>query len=273
MDESPDQKKKGRICRPALVDECRMEKHDCHPDAECHDVPVGYTCQCRSQFFDSSPNKATHPGRVCTPRPTPSPEECRLDVSSSCKVELNEVCRIINGVPKCSCPINYNRDPIKKACTLINECQFPQLNDCHPNAECQDTQELYTCKCLPNFKDVSSDERPGRNCQPLVNECQFAHLNDCHQKAQCIDLPEGYDCKCLNGFKDISSERPGRICQQLINECARPNSNSCHKDALCTDLENGYKCACKNNFLDVSPSPTLPGRACRPSNLFLLING
>lgn len=167
VDESPS--KKGRICRPALVDECRTNKHDCHSDAECHDLPIGYTCQCRPQFFDSSPNKATQPGRVCQPRPTPPPEECRLDLASSCKMELNEVCRIINGVPKCACPINYNRDPETQACTLINECQFPQLNDCHPNAECHDTQDSYACKCLAGFKDLSAKEQPGRNCQP----CKF----------------------------------------------------------------------------------------------------
>lgn len=33
VDESPDpMSRSGRICRPALVDECRVGKHDCHPD-------------------------------------------------------------------------------------------------------------------------------------------------------------------------------------------------------------------------------------------------
>jgi len=51
---------------------------------------------------------------------------------------LNEVCRIVAGQPKCACPLNYERATTKNnasstaACTVINECQFPQLNDCHP---------------------------------------------------------------------------------------------------------------------------------------------
>ncbi|KAL3068749.1 hypothetical protein niasHT_038943 [Heterodera trifolii] len=39
---------------------------------------------------------------------------------------LHEVCRVIGGVPKCSCPINYERDSTSRACTVIDECQFPQ---------------------------------------------------------------------------------------------------------------------------------------------------
>uniref|UniRef100_A0A7E4VNX4 Transmembrane cell adhesion receptor mua-3 n=1 Tax=Panagrellus redivivus TaxID=6233 RepID=A0A7E4VNX4_PANRE len=262
VDESPDSSRPGRVCRPALIDECRIGKHDCHPNAECHDLPQGFTCQCKADFLDESPNRVTHPGRKCVPRPTPPPDECRVDVSTSCKIELNEVCRIIDGKPKCACPINYSRDPSTKACTVINECLFPQFNDCHPSAECIDEQKGYSCKCRQGFKDILPS-KPGRQCQPLVNECQFPHLNDCHQNAHCTDKEEGYDCSCNQGYKDLSPEHPGRICQQMINECKNPSLNSCDKNANCFDLEDGYRCECKQNFIDVSPSPTLPGRACR----------
>uniref|UniRef100_A0AC34QH72 Uncharacterized protein n=1 Tax=Panagrolaimus sp. JU765 TaxID=591449 RepID=A0AC34QH72_9BILA len=263
IDESPDSSRPGRVCRPALVDECRIGKHDCHQDAECHDLPQGFTCQCRPEFLDQSPNRITHPGRLCVARPTPPPDECRVDDSRSCKVQLNEVCRLIDGKPKCACPINYSRDRSTNACTVINECLFPQFNDCHPSAECIDQQNGYTCRCRQGFKDVLPS-KPGRQCQPLVNECQFPHLNDCHQNAQCIDKEEGYDCRCNQGFKDLSPDHPGRVCQQMINECAKPELNSCDKNAKCVDLEEGYRCECHQNYIDVSPSPTLPGRACRP---------
>lgn len=81
----------------------------------------------------------------------------------------------------------------------------------------------------------------------------------------------GYQCKCNQGFKDISPGEPGRLCQQMVNECSRPDLNSCDKNARCEDLENGYKCECNPNFLDVSPSPTLPGRACKPSKKRLFL--
>uniref|UniRef100_F1KPJ6 Transmembrane cell adhesion receptor mua-3 n=1 Tax=Ascaris suum TaxID=6253 RepID=F1KPJ6_ASCSU len=265
VDESPDSRNRpGRICRPALVDECRLGKHDCHPNAICQDLAQGYTCHCKPEFIDQSPNRVSLPGRICAPRPTPPPEECRVDSLTSCKQELNEVCRLINGVPKCACPINYSRDTSTNSCTVINECEFPQLNDCHPSAECIDKPVSYSCKCREGFKDISPSSRPGRNCQPLVNECRFPHLNDCHQNAECIDKEDGYECKCHQGFMDLKPERPGRLCKQMIDECAKPNLNSCDKNAKCIDEEDGYRCECKPNFLDVSPSPTFRGRACRP---------
>lgn len=88
-----------------------------------------------------------------------------------------QVCRLINGQPKCACPINYSRDPLSKSCTVINECDYPQLNDCHPSAECIDQPSSYICKCRPGFKDVSPD-KPGRVCQP----CEFKYYS-----ALCIE--------------------------------------------------------------------------------------
>uniref|UniRef100_A0A914WTS8 EGF-like domain-containing protein n=1 Tax=Plectus sambesii TaxID=2011161 RepID=A0A914WTS8_9BILA len=266
VDESPDQQNRpGRVCRPQLVDECRLGTHDCSKHATCIDQPSGFTCQCNAEFLDDSPNRITRPGRVCVAKPTPPPEECRVDLETSCKVALNEVCRLVDGVPKCACPINYSRDPTSNACTVVNECQFPQLNDCDPNAECIDQPIGYNCRCKAGFKDRSADQlaRPGRNCQPLVNECQFPHLNDCHQNANCTDLEEGYQCKCQEGFEDRSPSRPGRVCQQKVNECENPALNSCDPNADCIDEQQGYKCKCRAGFFDVSPSPNLQGRGCR----------
>lgn len=263
VDESPDlSKRPGRICRPALVDECRAQKHDCHENAICEDLPQGYTCQCLPSFLDISPHRTTHPGRICQPRPTPPPPECRLDGSNQCNEHLREVCRLIGGEPKCSCPTNYQRDT-SGACTVINECHLAHLNDCHPAADCIDQEHGFTCSCRAGFKDIGDKRKPGRMCKPLVNECQYPHLNDCHQNAACIDLDEGYECKCNQGFVDRSRGRPGRICRQLIDECSQPSLNTCDRTAKCRDLEEGYECQCREGFIDISPSPTLKGRACR----------
>ncbi|CAJ0943046.1 unnamed protein product, partial [Mesorhabditis belari] len=263
VDESPDRTQRpGRICRPTLVDECRLGQHDCHSEAICHDLPQGFTCQCRPEFLDESPRRTTHPGRLCVPRPTPPPDECRIDSLRDCSQERGEICRLVNGIPKCSCPVDYSRDA-SGACTVIDECAFPQLNDCHPSAQCIDQPIGYTCHCKTNFKDIGPREKPGRLCKPMVNECEYSHLNDCHPNAQCIDLEEGYECKCHQGFMDKSVGRAGRICKQMINECDNPNQNSCDKNADCIDEEEGYRCECRENFYDVSPSPALKGRACR----------
>uniref|UniRef100_A0AC35TFU5 EGF-like domain-containing protein n=1 Tax=Rhabditophanes sp. KR3021 TaxID=114890 RepID=A0AC35TFU5_9BILA len=262
-DMSPDPRNGGRICKPALRDECTLREDDCHQEATCIDLPQGFTCTCNSNFLDQSPNRVTKPGRLCERRPTPPPDECRLDNQNSCKTHLNEVCRIVNGVPKCACPQNYERNPRTQVCDVINECLYPPLNDCNFNSKCIDLQDGYRCECKPNFKDVSTGGKPGILCQQKINECVFSHTNDCSVNGICIDLDDGYECRCKAGFKDVDRTMPGRLCKQLRNECLNPSHNSCSLHAMCTDKEDGYECSCKSGYLDVSPSPALPGRSCR----------
>uniref|UniRef100_A0A915K0L1 Uncharacterized protein n=1 Tax=Romanomermis culicivorax TaxID=13658 RepID=A0A915K0L1_ROMCU len=289
-DESPDLlNRPGRICRPRNVDECELNTADCSVNADCIDLDDGFRCQCRQGFIDESPSKITLPGRVCVaskilnsfdtqktsiwrffvvpaPPTTPKPE-CRLEDINSCNVNLNEVCRMAQGQPKCVCPERFERNPQTNACSVVDECKFFELNDCAQNAVCVDELDGYTCKCKPNFKDKSpSPSRPGRVCQPMINECQFPHLNDCHQNALCTDLENGYQCKCKDGFLDMSPDpvnRPGRICHFNVDECQNSNLNSCDQNAKCVDEPFGYHCECNTGFLDISPTPTIPGRACK----------
>lgn len=73
----------------------------------------------------------------------------------------------------------------------MNECT-QNLHDCSPNANCEDTDEGYNCKCAEDFVDESPDpKRPGRVCRPaLVDECRLKK-HDCHPNADCLDLPQG----------------------------------------------------------------------------------
>lgn len=36
---------------PKDVDECRRELDDCHPNADCIDVPGSFTCSCKSGYI------------------------------------------------------------------------------------------------------------------------------------------------------------------------------------------------------------------------------
>ncbi|KAK5984032.1 hypothetical protein GCK32_012564, partial [Trichostrongylus colubriformis] len=261
VDESPDVvSRPGRICRPALVDECRLGKHDCHADAFCQDLPQGYTCRCKPEYLDQSPNRATHPGRMCVPRPTPPPPECRIDGPNQCKAHLNEVCRLVNSEPKCTCPMNYQRDS-SGSCSVVNECQFPHLNDCHQHAQCIDQEEGYECRCNHGFMDRSHG-RPGRICKQLIDECAVPGMNSCDRNARCIDEEEGYRCECRDGYLDVSPspQLKGRSCRRLVNECRDPKLNDCDRNAKCRDTMDSYECECPPNSKDISPSPAFPGR-------------
>lgn len=48
-----------------VENECLTGKHDCDPNAECHDNEQSFTCECLPGFTDRSPNRLNRPGRVC----------------------------------------------------------------------------------------------------------------------------------------------------------------------------------------------------------------
>uniref|UniRef100_A0A1I7XAE8 EGF-like domain-containing protein n=1 Tax=Heterorhabditis bacteriophora TaxID=37862 RepID=A0A1I7XAE8_HETBA len=87
---------------------------DCHPAAECVDQPIGYTCRCREGYKDIG-RKA---GRMCKP--------CN---SVSFSFTILHFFAIDSYV-----------------FLVVNECQFPHLNDCHQNAQCIDIEEGYECR-------------------------------------------------------------------------------------------------------------------------------
>lgn len=66
MSENP-QTRPGRHCVP-LVNECNDTRtNDCDRDnADCLDLPGGYTCRCKAGFVDVSPNPTRQPGRKCS---------------------------------------------------------------------------------------------------------------------------------------------------------------------------------------------------------------
>ncbi|KHJ44769.1 EGF-like domain protein [Trichuris suis] len=270
VDRSPDMLRyPGRICLAKKVNECYLQQHDCSSNAICKDEEEGYSCRCREGFVDKSPNILALPGRVCEAEVTVQQDSvCDVEDANSCDVSKNEVCRLINNQPQCTCPEMYEREPRTGSCTVINECLQSELNNCSTNAICIDQTAGYVCQCKEGFKDESPNlpAQPGRVCKPLVNECEYEHLNDCHQEAECTDLEDGYQCRCKPGFVDISANAglaSGRACHKPTDECADPTLNTCDRNALCLDDLFGYRCQCPEGYLDVSPVPSNPGRACK----------
>ncbi len=61
------------------------------------------------------------------------------------------------------------------------------------NADCEDIEEGYRCKCKSGFRDVSPDpsKRAGRICKREENECADSRKNTCDRNADCIDELQG----------------------------------------------------------------------------------
>ncbi|KAF7144554.1 hypothetical protein RHSIM_Rhsim04G0101200 [Rhododendron simsii] len=65
----------------------------------------------------------------------------------------------------CSCKYGYKGNPyLSPGCTDIDECKYPNLNDCDGNATCANTPGSFNCSCNPHyFGDGRSD---GSGCTP-----------------------------------------------------------------------------------------------------------
>lgn len=98
----------------------------------------------------------------------------------------------------------------------IDECQNPQLNDCHPNAICIDTAESYKCICKHGFQDLDELRNPGRHCEKAQqDELCITGRNDCDKNARCTQNGNDFRCACPQGYKDKSTDpvnKPGRVC-------------------------------------------------------------
>jgi len=170
--------------------------NNCSRFADCVDLENGYRCQCKQGYFD---NDQRLPGRQC---------------AFGQFLNFNILFSI-----DCLTLISSN--------TVINECDFPNLNDCHQHATCTDLPGGYTCQCPPPFTDQSPDpaRAPGRLC--LLNECEHPGLNDCHAQAVCQDTPDSFVCHCNEGFVDASPDprKSGRNCQKckFFHRTLNPN--------------------------------------------------
>ncbi len=106
-------------------------------------------------------------------------------------------------------------------CPLVNECQHEHLHNCHPEADCIDTDQSFWCTCRPGF---SGD---GQNC---VRTCT---KNCVH--GFCSEFPD-YRCICDLGWT-------GPDCS---TDCGCNNHSTCHsglgKCDQCKDGTTGEHC-------------------------------
>lgn len=74
----------------------------------------------------------------------------------------------------------------------IDECLFDDLNECHINSTCSNTEGSYQCTCDMGF---SGD---GMNCSD-VDECA-RNMSECDPNASCVNEIGSYSCFCLQGY-------------------------------------------------------------------------
>ncbi|POI32624.1 hypothetical protein CIB84_003624 [Bambusicola thoracicus] len=72
----------------------------------------------------------------------------------------------------------------------VDECALG-LDDCHPDAICQNTPKLYKCMCKVGYTGE------GKKCED-IDECDNDFNGGCVH--ECFNIPGNYRCTCYDGF-------------------------------------------------------------------------
>ncbi|XP_069079751.1 signal peptide, CUB and EGF-like domain-containing protein 2 isoform X6 [Pleurodeles waltl] len=115
--------------------------------------------------------------------------------------------------------------------TDIDECVHG-LDNCHPDAICQNTPKSYKCTCRPGYQGN------GTTCED-VDECDNEYNGGCVH--ECFNIPGNYRCTCFDGFMLADD---GHNCLD-VDECLFNNGGCQH---ICVDTMGSYECRCKAGF-------------------------
>ncbi|KAM6255657.1 signal peptide, CUB and EGF-like domain-containing protein 2 isoform 2-T2 [Spheniscus humboldti] len=113
----------------------------------------------------------------------------------------------------------------------VDECALG-LDDCHPDAICQNTPKLYKCMCKVGYTGE------GKKCED-IDECDNDFNGGCVH--ECFNIPGNYRCTCYDGFM---LAQDGHNCLDT-DECMFNNGGCQH---VCVNTVGSYECRCKEGF-------------------------
>ncbi|XP_071836035.1 uncharacterized protein [Apostichopus japonicus] len=125
----------------------------------------------------------------------------------------------------------------------VNECLLQTDNCDDASTTCQDTNEGFTCNCLPGFSRVTST-----TCEDM-NECLLQTDNCDDASTTCQNTNGGFTCNCLPGF----SRQTSTTCQDM-NECLLQTDNCDDASSTCQNTNGGFICNCLQGFSRVNPT-------------------
>ena len=112
----------------------------------------------------------------------------------------------------------------------INECGSNDLNNCHENAQCINTEGSFTCSCNPGYTG------DGVACtSKLLMQKNIFGMNKIFRLIHSIYTMYMYTylLACM--------------CSADINECEQ-EIHSCSPYANCTDTDGSFNCTCREGF-------------------------
>lgn len=187
----------------------------------CESVPLCGWCILHS---DSSQG-------FCATRNHLNENECNF---SSKLIYSTSVISVKDGKEENFIPID------SRTCPLVNECRH--MHNCHPDADCIDTEQSFRCACRPGF---SGD---GHNC---VRTC----IQDCGLHGYCSHFPD-YKCICDLGWHGVD-------CNE---DCGCNYHSTCHSGKCdhCEDNTTGEQCQlCKVGSFGSATNSSIGCKPCQ----------
>lgn len=244
---------------PIPIDVCRPSP--CGPHSRCHEANGIAVCSCVDEYIGTPPN--------CRPMCTVNSEcpqnkachkfKCTNPCVGACGADA--LCQVINHNPICSCPPNFEGDPLVRCQPKPNDTPAPAprpTNPCIPSpcgnyAECRPINDRPICSCLPNYYGSAPNCKPeclvNTDC-PLDKSCIAERcLNPCEGScgfnSECRIQNHIPICTCRNGF----TGDPFTQCVEII-EPPQPkpvspcDPNPCGSNAIC----DYGTCTCINQY-------------------------
>jgi hypothetical protein len=196
------------------IDECaETHTNNCHENAECTNKAGSFACECKSGYEGD--------GTTCKPGCKDgfflggNDQDMCLDKDECMNGDhdclWNADCMNTEGSFTCACKSGYKGDgktkcesdcekgywyyPADQKCLDVDECMTFTDNDCHPNADCTNTEGSFTCSCWSGFGGDGKDQ-----CVDL-NECEMSWVHECKApNAICTNTVGSYKCSCKQGF-------------------------------------------------------------------------
>lgn len=228
----------------------------CGQNARCHVINHSPICSCLERYTGDPFSRcypltviaavSDEPKNPCLPSPCGPFSECRNS----------------NGVPSCSCQLNYigappacrpectiNSDCPSNAACINQKCKDPCPGSCGLNARCIMQNHTPICTCFENYAGDAFTE-----CRPVVeaiqDETDPCNPSPCGANAVC----DNGQCTCLPEFQGdpyfgcrpecvLSSDCPqDRAC--LRNKCVNPCQGACASNAMCEVINHVPMCRC-----------------------------